>query len=486
MLWRKLFFPEAVILAALLLSVLFFYAEEDWRGARDWAACQQDLQAKGETLDLQQLAPRGAPENDLTRTPIFAEAFRADYATTPLSDLGIYLNKPGIDDAWPNDRHNLARGIPFDLVAWQKYYRSSPEPWMPKQAGSPAQDVLARLAHFEPEMTAIDEAVSNPKSFWPIECVLLDSVQAYYHERGFLHIITTYQEVGRVLQLQAVAHLENHEPEKAAQDFQQNQRLVQSLVRVPFLVNALVAYGVQIEGEGILWEGIRRHVWSDAQLDDMEKSMASVDFLDIYRRNLRFERALSLQCLSYLEKGEPIPVPYTPGEEYKMEAKVLLMRLSPQGQVDQAKINFCREIQKMIDAVDLNRGTLNLSLNAEDKEASLIPFLDDLQGLNGLGRKVAEAETRLRLAQVACFLESYYLKQGHYPEKLEELSGLPPHLDQEVIREQPFYYQRKGNGYLLYSVGWDGIDHGGVPTGPRIEYGYKNENADYDWIWPSP
>jgi hypothetical protein len=78
------------------------------------------------------------------------------------------------------------------------------------------------------------------------------------------------------------------------------------------------------------------------------------------------------------------------------------------------------------------------------------------------------------------------LKQGHYPEKLDELSDLPPRLNQEVLSEKPFHYQLKGNGYLLYAVGWDGIDHGGVPTGPRVEHGETVGNADYDWVWPSP
>src|ERR1700677_4075982 len=79
----KRFFRKALIwlakgFAVLIVLLLIFYAEEDWRGARDWAACQKELQAKGKTLDLRQLAPPGKPEDDLSKVPIFAELYQ-DY-----------------------------------------------------------------------------------------------------------------------------------------------------------------------------------------------------------------------------------------------------------------------------------------------------------------------------------------------------------------------------------------------------------------------
>jgi hypothetical protein len=66
----------AIALATLFVLLLAIYAEEDWRGARDWAACQRDLAAKGETLDLRQLAPPGNPADDLSKVPIFAELYK--------------------------------------------------------------------------------------------------------------------------------------------------------------------------------------------------------------------------------------------------------------------------------------------------------------------------------------------------------------------------------------------------------------------------
>jgi len=70
---RKALIGLAWLAAALVVLLALFYAEEDWRGARDWAACQKELAAKGESLDLRVLAPPGKPEDALSKAPIFAE-----------------------------------------------------------------------------------------------------------------------------------------------------------------------------------------------------------------------------------------------------------------------------------------------------------------------------------------------------------------------------------------------------------------------------
>ncbi|HUB67447.1 MAG TPA: hypothetical protein VL981_08190 [Candidatus Methylacidiphilales bacterium] len=490
---RYIFLLVIWILMGGITFGILFYQEENWRGARDWAACQKELQAKGETLNLRQLAPSGKPENDLTKVPIFAELFQKEYTAARLYKFcyfGPYLENSGNQDLLKNSNVYLTEGKPLNLASWQKYYRSSPESRLPQQVGSPAQDVLAELSHFDPELGEIDSALHNPESYWPPDC-FMPYPPSFRMDRidGFIRTYDAYQVAGEVLQMRGVAHLENGESEKAEQDFLFIQRLARSILRAPSILGELMAGGIQERGEGLLWEGVRRHAWNDAELSDMETSMVSVDFLKSYREALRFERGASIQCLSYAEQKQPIPVSYPPGKEYKLDQMALFLDLAPQGKIDQAKSYFCREIQKEIEAIDLNRGMLDASLFAKDKKSlmvSLLPFLGSLQGLNGAAHHVAESETFLRMGRVACFLERFYLKQGRYPESLAELSDLPPRLNQEALSERPLHYQRKGNGYLLYSVGWDRIDHGGVPTGSRVENGETVSNADYDWVWPSP
>jgi hypothetical protein len=70
---------------------------------------------------------------------------------------------------------------------------------------------------------------------------------------------------------------------------------------------------------------------------------------------------------------------------------------------------------------------------------------------------------RLRCARVALAVERFRLKEGRLPDSLEQLK--PAFL--EAVPEDPFdgkplRYKKLGKGYLVYSIGPDGADNGGV------------------------
>ena len=85
-------------------------------------------------------------------------------------------------------------------------------------------------------------------------------------------------------------------------------------------------------------------------------------------------------------------------------------------------------------------------------------------------------QTLLDQARLACMLERYRLAQGQYPERLDALAPQSTDkLPHDLIGGQPFRYRRtEAGGYLLYSVGWNEKDDGGV-TGKSREEG--------DWVW---
>lgn len=89
---------------------------------------------------------------------------------------------------------------------------------------------------------------------------------------------------------------------------------------------------------------------------------------------------------------------------------------------------------------------------------------------------LARNQTLADQAGVACALERYRLAQGQYPERLDALTPqFTEKLPHDLIGGQPLKYRRSdGGGYLLYSVGWDEKDNGGV-VGKTREEG--------DWVW---
>ena len=105
-------------------------------------------------------------------------------------------------------------------------------------------------------------------------------------------------------------------------------------------------------------------------------------------------------------------------------------------------------------------------------------------------QKTARAQNAVDMAIVACALERYHLAQGEYPETLgalapEYIKTVPP----DVVDGQPLHYRRTQDGrFLLYSVGWDGKDDGGVVALKETAHWVGNRWVQYpnDWVWQYP
>ena len=106
-----------------------------------------------------------------------------------------------------------------------------------------------------------------------------------------------------------------------------------------------------------------------------------------------------------------------------------------------------------------------------------------LPALLGQNQRVAQRQTALDQARVACALERYRLRHKDYPEALAELSpelldGIPV----DVPAGGPLKYRRQGRGYLLYSLGLDGKDEGGrVGLDPKQPG--RLDPIRGDWVW---
>jgi hypothetical protein len=85
-------------------------------------------------------------------------------------------------------------------------------------------------------------------------------------------------------------------------------------------------------------------------------------------------------------------------------------------------------------------------------------------------------------ALIACALERYRLAHENYPNSLDAL--VPQYLDKlptDIITGQPLKYRLKSDGqFVLYSVGWNQKDDGGVPS-PKKD-GWPDAKLG-DWVW---
>ncbi len=102
--------------------------------------------------------------------------------------------------------------------------------------------------------------------------------------------------------------------------------------------------------------------------------------------------------------------------------------------------------------------------------------------LRNVPAKAAAAQTAANQAALACALERYRLANGQFPETLAALSPqFIAHPPNDVITGQPYKYRRTDDGqFLLYSVGWDEKDDGGVPGKTLFDL------TQGDWVWSYP
>ena len=89
---------------------------------------------------------------------------------------------------------------------------------------------------------------------------------------------------------------------------------------------------------------------------------------------------------------------------------------------------------------------------------------------------LARNQTLADEAFIARGLERYRLAHGQYPESLEVLiPQFAEKLPHDLIGGQPLKYHRTDDGrFVLYSVGWNEKDDGGV-LGKTVTEG--------DWVW---
>ena len=87
----------------------------------------------------------------------------------------------------------------------------------------------------------------------------------------------------QVLQLRAIAELQNGQSDQALADVKLMLRLGDSIHTEPFLISHLVSIAIMNLTLQPVWEGLAQHQWSDAQLVELDSELAKLDFLSDYR-----------------------------------------------------------------------------------------------------------------------------------------------------------------------------------------------------------
>jgi hypothetical protein len=489
--------------------IALFYVEEDWRGKHDWEKFKREWEAKGEHFDYAGIVPPPVPDDqNFAMQPIWVESIEAAYGSNvtwqwygkkltaqeqaKLVDR-LYMPLTQNDSDWPTNGHGTwQKATLTDLTPWQNYYRTLAEktnlfPVAPRPQ-TPAQDVLLALGKYDPAIEELRAASKLPYSRFPLYS---DTDHPF---DTLLPHLAELKRCAQALELRAVAELQNGETEKALADVKLSLRLTDAMRTEPFLISHLVRIAMlQITLQPI-YEGLANRQWSDAQLVELDSELAKLNFLADFEMSLRGERAASIAALDYMRRSGKMEF----GDDASQGIIQKINWLVPSAFFYQNELTIARVQQQfnlpLVNAE--NRTVMPAQVSKLQAEAKV--DMDHhwwpykifakmlMPALTASVKTISYAQGTVVLARTAIALERYRLAQGKFPESLDALAPqFMEKIPHDVIGGEPLHYRRTDDGqFVLYSVGWNETDDGGVIVTDK-KYGTVHQNEG-DWVWRYP
>jgi hypothetical protein len=523
-------------LACLATLIALFYAEEDWRGNHDWEKYQRAEEAKGEQFGWQSVVPAPVPDDEnFAFSPVWIAEEKYNFLNRPERAEAWYGNRIYDDDVskmlallpvsvsglvgtnWeanppknlppvPDTPNLWPMAVKFDLKPWQSYYRalqqSNPTAQIPitPQPQTPAQDVLLALSKFDPVIEQLRADSALPESRFPIT---YDGVNKF---AILLPHLAALKRQSEVLQLRSLAELETGQTDQAFADIKLLFRLVSAIHTEPFFISHLVGLAILNITFQPMWQGLAEHKWSAAQLVELDRELAPLDFLADYESCIRGERVLHTEEIEYLQYQRSVVklngLSQTGRGQDNLNESILDLVyyfLAPNGWFEHSKLGLSRfyiENYVSVARVDLQTVSVNeekKAIASETTEPKQGNFLEQIltPELGNSVKKFARGQVYVNLARVAIALERCRLAHGEYPESLAVLAPqFLSEISHDIINGQPLKYRREAGGqFVLYSVGWNETDDGGVvvlkkdspPDSPRAA-----DQDQGDWVWRYP
>jgi hypothetical protein len=503
-------------LAWFVALIALFHGEENWRGRRAWNECRRGLETQGVPLDYRAVIPKPVPdEQNFAATPAVKSWFET-------KAVGESEPKWGDEYAQVAERVHVprAKGAKAsrhfeDLAGWaaafaavrsgevvghNEFYSGKLDLQSRAQA---APAVLEGLSTNESLFAELRLASKRPNCRYPVNY----DVENIWAIR--LPHLRMAKGVCQRLQLKACAELASGESEKALEDLRLMFYMADSLSTDPFLVSCLVRLACVELATQPIWEGLAEHRWSEAQARELEGRLQQYNFMADMKSGLDEERAAAISTIEMIRQKGPWylnaigAADSTPPPGESLMGKFIWGVLIPQGWYYQEEVNYCRGFQtELATGLDFTKQQVSpkqVEANAQAFERWIEPkgfagtglgaVLDHkimarmlLPGLRKVSLKSATAQTAVNEAAIACALERHRMVNGHFPEKLDALAPqFIAALPKDVLTGEPYKYRRTDDGqFVLYSIGWDDKDDGGIPGKTLFD------EKQGDWVWEYP
>ncbi|MCX6962413.1 MAG: hypothetical protein NTZ08_08185 [Verrucomicrobia bacterium] len=445
--WTKGLLLAVVTLVSI---VTLFYSWTNWWGARKLSAALAVLREKNEPTRFEEIVPAPVPDADnAAAAPVFQEVFFSA-KDSRLGKLEIPWKKiAGKPESGESTIHFTARFLNPDFKGDDQ---------------AAGELVLKSLAPSAPLLEEVAQAVRRPGVCWQID-----------YSKGFetlLPHLPAMTNTSKVLQGRAQAELAAGRPENAFQDVQTLLALARAAGSSPFLITVLVESSISDRASQVINDGLERHAWTDAQLEDLSSELSRIDLLARLSDSLRGERASLLQLdASRTDLLTLQGLPDTRTLRLQNAALRATWAIWPAGWFNEDKAGYIGTIQRYIDAVNHPKELPPTLTEIESARAASSVWNKIRNPLSHKAmpvlmsptKRIAATQTILRSLATACAVERYRMAHGRLPATLEDL--VPAFLlsvPTDPLTGKPLCYKpSESSSYLIYGTGWDQTDNAG-------------------------
>ncbi len=367
-------------------------------------------------------------------------------------------------------------------------------------------DLTKDLSEVEVQLTRVHKAVR------------LDGYSSgFNYQRGFHDFeipgLTDTLKISRWLVAEALVHAKAGRTAESFHALESLTRLVRLLRDERLIISQLVRRAVAAQAFYVLWHTMVERLWTEPQLSTLQQLWRANDFRRDMLRAMEMERAMTMDhwriqrsSSEALKKAVELSGPleeFAPEGQLPLKSTWVKLVALPMWKLAWSyhdEFNSLRLWQSRIrdaeaaaglpwsemqdNTGDADAASWQVDLNLYDQSRFLFSARSIFSTTVTL-QNVYEMETSKELATAAMGVARFRLRNGTLPESVEELTGFGVEQPYDPMDGKPLRYRREtDSGFILYSVGFNGIDDTGDPN-----IAYEDRAGIWrgkDAVWPEP
>ncbi len=475
--------PKGILrfVGVVLFLIGGFYLEEAARGYLAWRHYETEAKRRGAKIALADFVLPPVPDDEnFASIPILQAGYRAPKSILVIGDPFTRWKRSSVPEPELSDP---LKQTPIDLRAWQAYFVKLK--LLPAASSNASVDVLQALEHYAEPLAQFSAAGARPHYRPPIHWLDTDT----YDIPGYFFL----RSAAKLYAVRLSARLAHGESAAAYQDFHDGLHLAEVTIEEPSFSLGLQRQKIAEMMEAAVWSGLAAHQWAEPELRKIDSDLATLDLLKEFSRIVQYDRAeFNLEMDRNIARPERMVdwVFAHALDEVPSMGEKFLCALYPTGWIYQSKVRGNQYADEVAARIDPGQrrwwGSRPIRSMPTDEDSILettyYATFRLIYGLHWEEVDFVQTATTTDEARMACALERFHLARGAYPATLSELTPeFIPSVPSQIVDGKPYHYRLSDDGgFLLYSVGLDGVDHGGElppirPIGERL-----------DWIWRYP